>query len=100
MCAPSPANTGDPPLWLRINPAWQQEIQAFNDATGQDIFRALKIHGMRNRTYNEDLKEGLMSSRDQTFLEDDYKVEEGFATETRVCSRVEKFAAQNASCTL
>lgn len=83
MCASRADHTTDP-LWLTIKPAWKQEVQAFSQATGVDVLRALTTHGLRHCVNELDLQDGLMRTSHETFLEDEPENEEGWATENQV----------------
>lgn len=76
----------DTPLWMELNPAWRQEIGRVEYETGLEIFKALRIHGIRNKLVEWHFRNGLMKSCFQDYMEDDPKSEEGFATEYRVRS--------------
>lgn len=74
------------PLWLRLNPKWQQELADFSASKGIDVLRLLQLHGRRwfldfyrYRLY------GIIWPRRETFFEDQPYAEEGWATEQGVC---------------
>lgn len=88
MGAPYRSQNRDP-LWLELNPAWKQELKDFGAATGIDVLAALMINGTRHRVGKDTLvSKGLMRPWHETFLENEPRDEEGFASENQVCRPV------------
>lgn len=76
----------DTPLWMLLDLVWRQEILRAELETGLEIFKALRIHGMRHKLFQDEFRKGLMADRFELYVEDDPKSEEGYATEHRVRS--------------
>lgn len=76
------------PLWLQIDPRWQQEIEDFNTRNGTDIVASLQTFGMR---WNKDMdpyytSRGLVYVVCDVYVEDQPEAEEGWAQEHLVRS--------------
>lgn len=72
------------PLWLQINPAWRSEILALESQTSSEIFKALRVHGLRHKLSESSYAGGEIVTEYEDYMEDDPEFEEGRATEHRV----------------
>ncbi|PSR82917.1 hypothetical protein BD289DRAFT_293665 [Coniella lustricola] len=77
----------DLPLWLHVNPEWQNNLEAINRQHNVDIIQILQGMGSRVNLYygyegEEGEDEGVVRTHQMVF-EYDPKVEEGSATEHR-----------------